>query len=341
MPADGVTACIPGAVLAPAPTPEAAEVGRAPVFVDDSGARKRLLRIAGVLIALLSVTFLAVVGVALAVPSVTTSVGAGGVVPFIVPDAAAPPPPRPRRRKPPATRVPVTQAPVTRVPGRTRQRRHARQIRGVRPGPESRIQTRGHRPAVRRESHRIDFNDLVGESVWLYPQNEVFVDLAAARERDGGEVHFSVADAEVLDLTADAPKIRFNDSEGNAKEIHAQILVGADGSGGICKWSIPQEHRTDNFVEYPFAWFGILCEAPPAGGRPFGEDQGSLVDEVARIRRAPRLMTRRPPGCLPDESKAKHRVDSSHLMSPCFTAPVAEAPSDSTCSHVSSLPSLA
>jgi p-hydroxybenzoate 3-monooxygenase len=26
----------------------------------------------------------------------------------------------------------------------------------------------------------------------------------------------------------------------------------------------PQEHRTDNFVEYPFAWFGILCEAPPS-----------------------------------------------------------------------------
>ena len=22
--------------------------------------------------------------------------------------------------------------------------------------------------------------------------------------------------------------------------------------------------RTDNFVEYPFAWFGILCEAPPS-----------------------------------------------------------------------------
>ena len=46
-------------------------------------------------------------------------------------------------------------------------------------------------------SHRIDFSDLVGEAVWLYPQNEVFVDLAAARERDGGEVHFSVSDTEV------------------------------------------------------------------------------------------------------------------------------------------------
>ncbi|MGS0687629.1 4-hydroxybenzoate 3-monooxygenase [Nakamurella sp. GG22] len=114
------------------------------------------------------------------------------------------------------------------------------------------------------ESHRIDFADLVGEAVWLYPQNEVFVDLAGARSRDGGEVHFSVSDTEVLDLTSDRPKIRFTDKDGALKEIHAEILVGSDGSAGVCKWSIPQEHRTDNFVEYPFAWFGILAEAPPS-----------------------------------------------------------------------------
>ena len=31
------------------------------------------------------------------------------------------------------------------------------------------------------ESHRVDFEDLVGASVWLYPQTEVFVDLPDAR----------------------------------------------------------------------------------------------------------------------------------------------------------------
>jgi p-hydroxybenzoate 3-monooxygenase len=36
------------------------------------------------------------------------------------------------------------------------------------------------------------------------------------------------------------------------------------GRFGNCKWSIPQEHRTDNFVEYPFAWSGLLVEAPPS-----------------------------------------------------------------------------
>jgi hypothetical protein len=101
LPSDGVTVLVPGAVLAPAPTPQVAEVSEAPVFVDDSGNRKRLLRLAGVLVALLSISFLAIVGVALAVPNVATSVGLGNVVPFIVPGAAAPPPPK----APPAPRV--------------------------------------------------------------------------------------------------------------------------------------------------------------------------------------------------------------------------------------------
>ena len=113
-------------------------------------------------------------------------------------------------------------------------------------------------------SHRIDFQDLVGESVWLYPQNEVFVDLAAARARDGGDVRYSVTDTEVLDLTSPVPKIRFTDAAGAEHEVHCDILVGADGSQGITKWAIPAEHRKDKFIEYPFAWFGILTEAPPS-----------------------------------------------------------------------------
>src|SRR6476646_4567616 len=80
---EGVTVCLSGAVLAPAPaaavTGLVAKIEEAPVFVDDSGSRKRLLRI---------------VGVALAVPNVATSVGLGDVVPFVVPGAAAPPPPK-------------------------------------------------------------------------------------------------------------------------------------------------------------------------------------------------------------------------------------------------------
>ena len=66
-------------------------------------------------------------------------------------------------------------------------------------GVDGRVLTEGHEHegTVLRfegESHRIDFKELVGESVWLYPQNEVFLDLADARERDGGDVRWSVTD---------------------------------------------------------------------------------------------------------------------------------------------------
>lgn len=105
---DGVTVLVPGAMLAPAPTPQAAKPGEAPVFVDDSGSRKQLLRIAGVLIALLSIAFIGIVGVALAVPNVATTVGLGQVIPFIVPGAAAVPPPKP---PPPTSQVPVAATP--------------------------------------------------------------------------------------------------------------------------------------------------------------------------------------------------------------------------------------
>ncbi|WMM72677.1 4-hydroxybenzoate 3-monooxygenase [Rhodococcus pyridinivorans] len=136
-------------------------------------------------------------------------------------------------------------------------------------GVDTRVLNEGHRHdgidlRFGGESHRIDFRDLVGESVWLYPQNEVFVDLAASRERDGGDVRYSVCDTEVLDITTDTPRIRFAESDGRPVEIRCRILVGADGSQSICRKAIPGDVRTDHFIEYPFAWFGILTEAPPS-----------------------------------------------------------------------------
>jgi p-hydroxybenzoate 3-monooxygenase len=108
--------------------------------------------------------------------------------------------------------------------------------------------------------HRIDFPALAGASVWLYPQTDVFIDLAAARERDGGDVRFGISDTRVVDVTSDRPGILFTDADGVAQEVRCHYLVGADGSRSICRQEIT--HRRDHFREYPFAWFGILCDAP-------------------------------------------------------------------------------
>lgn len=111
-------------------------------------------------------------------------------------------------------------------------------------------------------SHRIDFQALVGESVWLYPQNDVFIDLADARERDGGDVRFGIRDTRVLDITTGQPGIIFTDDVGVEHEIRCAFLVGADGSRSICRMQVPESKRQHYVREYPFAWFGVLVEAP-------------------------------------------------------------------------------
>ncbi|MCX4984337.1 4-hydroxybenzoate 3-monooxygenase [Streptomyces sp. NBC_00572] len=110
--------------------------------------------------------------------------------------------------------------------------------------------------------YRIDFKELVGASVWLYPQTDVFIDLADARERDGGTVHFGVRDTEVLDITTTAPRVRYTAPDGSRHEIRARYVVGADGSRSMCRDLMPEDRRVRYGREYPFAWFGILAEAP-------------------------------------------------------------------------------
>ncbi|HEX2893226.1 MAG TPA: 4-hydroxybenzoate 3-monooxygenase [Marmoricola sp.] len=110
-------------------------------------------------------------------------------------------------------------------------------------------------------SHRIDFEALVGASVWLYPQTDVFIDLADARQRDGGDVRFGVTDSWV-DRSGRRPALRFTDADGTEREVRCDLVVGADGSRSVTRKLV--EDRRQFFREYPFAWFGILCEAPPS-----------------------------------------------------------------------------
>ncbi|WP_055569766.1 4-hydroxybenzoate 3-monooxygenase [Streptomyces atriruber] len=112
--------------------------------------------------------------------------------------------------------------------------------------------------------HRIDFQELVGESVWLYPQTDVFTDLADARERDGADVRFGITGTRVVDLTTERPGILFDDADGRPGEVRCDILVGADGAHGVCRSAVPEASRTHYFRAYPFAWFGVLVEAPPS-----------------------------------------------------------------------------
>jgi p-hydroxybenzoate 3-monooxygenase len=112
--------------------------------------------------------------------------------------------------------------------------------------------------------HRIDFQELVDAAVWLYPQTDVFIDLANACERDGADVRFGVQDSAVVEPIGDRPGIMFTDADGVRQEVRCDFLVGTDGSRGMCRQQIPEPERRQYFREYPFAWFGILTQAPPS-----------------------------------------------------------------------------
>jgi p-hydroxybenzoate 3-monooxygenase len=112
-------------------------------------------------------------------------------------------------------------------------------------------------------NHRIDFKGLTGGRVaTLYPQHEVLKDLIAARLEQGGQILFSTKATEVADVESTNPVIRLVGPEGETGKLQCDVIVGADGSYGVCRSAIPTDMRKDYLRIYPFGWFGILCEAP-------------------------------------------------------------------------------
>ncbi|GAA2248464.1 4-hydroxybenzoate 3-monooxygenase [Streptomyces atrovirens] len=113
------------------------------------------------------------------------------------------------------------------------------------------------------EGHRIDFAAAVGRAVWLYPQHEVLKDLVAARLAAGQDLRFGVTAERVEDVETDRPRVVAKDAGGGTVEIEADVVIGADGSRGVAREAVTGTYG-GYFREYPFAWFGILCEAPPS-----------------------------------------------------------------------------
>ncbi len=115
-----------------------------------------------------------------------------------------------------------------------------------------------------RERHRIDFQDLTGgKSVMVYAQHEVIKDLIEARVAAQGQLWFEVEDVAVSGLDSASPRIRFK-KDGTAQELSCDFIAGCDGFHGVCRPSIPVGLLKTFERIYPFAWLGILAQAPPS-----------------------------------------------------------------------------
>ncbi|WP_298740785.1 4-hydroxybenzoate 3-monooxygenase [uncultured Microbacterium sp.] len=114
------------------------------------------------------------------------------------------------------------------------------------------------------EGHRIDFADLIGRSVWLYPQHEALRDLIAARLAGGQDLRFGVTVSAIEAADTVRPTVVAVDATGAPLRIEADFVVGADGSRSIVRPVVTGAAGGGYFREYPFAWFGILTQAPPS-----------------------------------------------------------------------------
>jgi p-hydroxybenzoate 3-monooxygenase len=113
--------------------------------------------------------------------------------------------------------------------------------------------------------HRIAFDELTGRSITVYGQQEVVKDLIAARVAAGAPLLFEVSDVAVHDLTdADTARITYRDADGVPGEIRCDVIAGCDGFHGITRDAVPTGAATVYDHTYPFAWLGILAEAPPS-----------------------------------------------------------------------------
>jgi p-hydroxybenzoate 3-monooxygenase len=113
-----------------------------------------------------------------------------------------------------------------------------------------------------RTGHRIDLSKLAGRQISIYGQHELVKDLIAARLATGRPLHFSAAAVEVSGLD-DGPVVRYQ-HEGRTQELRCDVMVGADGFHGVSRRSLPEGAAVTHTHDYPYAWLGVLAQAPPS-----------------------------------------------------------------------------
>jgi p-hydroxybenzoate 3-monooxygenase len=111
--------------------------------------------------------------------------------------------------------------------------------------------------------HRIPLTELTGKSITVYAQNEIIIDLNRARLDAGGKIMFEAGELTIHELNGPSPKIRFR-KDGELQELGCDFIAGCDGFHGICRPSVPDGVLTVYDRIYPFAWLGILAQAPPS-----------------------------------------------------------------------------
>ncbi len=102
----------------------------------------------------------------------------------------------------------------------------------------------------------------------IYGQTEVVKDLVAGRIAAGLPLLFEVADVSVHDFDSSRPHVEF-EQDGERYRLDCDVIAGCDGFHRRLPVSTALDKVLRTFSrEYPFAWLGILAEAPPSSEEP-------------------------------------------------------------------------
>jgi p-hydroxybenzoate 3-monooxygenase len=114
-----------------------------------------------------------------------------------------------------------------------------------------------------RAGHRVDLTALAGREITIYGQHELVKDLIAARLTTGAPLRFAAPATGLSDLDTGTPAVHFTE-QGRGHELRCDVVVGADGFHGVSRPAIPAGAATTYTRDYPYAWLGVLAEAPPS-----------------------------------------------------------------------------
>lgn len=114
------------------------------------------------------------------------------------------------------------------------------------------------------QRYQVPLSELTdGFETWMYGQQEIVKDLIAAMEARGIPIVFEAEEVRIGEPDSEHPKISYR-HQGTAQELECDVVAGCDGFHGVSRQSIPADLLTTYQQAYPFAWLGILAEAPPA-----------------------------------------------------------------------------
>ena len=117
--------------------------------------------------------------------------------------------------------------------------------------------------AIDGQRTRIDLAGLTGHHMAVYPQHEYLKDFIAARLDAGQTIFFETEVTDVTGYDDDQVTVSYTTNDGQQHTLTADYVMAGDGSASPRRkliTELPGAVRAKH--EYPYAWFGILVNAP-------------------------------------------------------------------------------